>query len=58
VKRIIKKNKTLADTFAAFDQRLHGPGDANNNVEYYDGNLRMKDKNGAVLEEKSRRKIT
>ena len=26
--------------------------DANNNVEYYDGNLRLKDKNGTVLEDK------
>jgi NAD-reducing hydrogenase large subunit len=52
VKEYIKENKALADTFAAFDSAYMGLVDANNNVEYYDGNLRMKDKNGAVLEEK------
>jgi NAD-reducing hydrogenase large subunit len=52
VKDYVNKNKALADSFAAFDSCYMGLVDSNNNVEYYDGNLRLKDKNGVVLEDK------
>jgi NAD-reducing hydrogenase large subunit len=50
IKDYLTKNKALADSFAAFDSCYMGLVDANNNVEYYDGNLRLKDKNGVELE--------
>ena len=52
VKDYINKNKALADSFASFDSSYMGLVDKNNNVEYYDGNLRLKDKTGIVLEDK------
>jgi NAD-reducing hydrogenase large subunit len=52
VKNYLAKNKELADSFASFDSSYLGLVDRNNNVEYYDGNLRLKDKNGIVLEDK------
>jgi NAD-reducing hydrogenase large subunit len=52
VKDYINKNKALADSFASFDSSYLGLVDKNNNVEYYDGNLRLKDKTGIVLEDK------
>ena len=52
VKDYLTKNKALADSFANFDSNYMGLVDANNNIEFYDGNLRMKDKNGKVLEER------
>ena len=52
VKDYLTKNKELADSFACFDSSYLGLVDSNNNVEYYDGKLRLKDKNGVVLEDK------
>ena len=52
VKDYINKNKALADSFASFDSSYMGLVDKNNNVDYYDGNLRLKDKTGIVLEDK------
>ena len=52
VKDFINKNKALADSFASFDSNYMGLVDANNNIEYYDGKLRLKDKTGIVLEDK------
>ena len=52
VKDYITKNKALADSFASFESSYLGLVDKNNNVEYYDGKLRLKDRNGIILEDK------
>jgi NAD-reducing hydrogenase large subunit len=52
VKDYLAKNKELADNFGAFDSSYMGLVDKDNNVEYYDGMLRLKATNGVVLEDK------
>jgi len=50
VKDYIKQNKDMADSFASFDTSYMGLVDDKDNVEYYDGTLKLSDKNGQVLE--------
>lgn len=44
------KNSEVAHTFADFKSAYLGLVDDNGNVEYYDGKLRLKDHDGAMLE--------
>ena len=46
----VKQNQAVADTFASFDTGFLGMVDAQGNVDYYDGVLRMKDARGKTLE--------
>ncbi len=46
----VKQNQVIADSFASFDTSYLGMVDANGNVDYYDGVLRMKDAQGKTLE--------
>jgi len=47
----VGKNKEMIDSFATFPSAYMGMVDKDNNLELYDGNLRMIDSKGVVLED-------
>ena len=53
VKDFAAKNLSLMETFGNFDSNYMGLVDAGGNVEYYDGRIQLKDRNGFVLENKA-----